>query len=258
MAKSDVSNFFKNTKATMAKRSPEILTGIGIAGMITTTILAVRATPKALKKIDEFKAENNAEDKKLHPIDTVKLCWKYYIPAAVTGAVSTACLIGANSVHLKRHAALATAYKLSETALIEYRDAVVETIGENKEKKVKDKIAKNHVEKHPVEQHEVIITGKGETLCYDAMFGRYFKSDRDKIVKVTNDLNRQMRNDMYISLNEFYYELGLEEVAGGHDIGWNIDKGYIEPEFSSQLASDGTPCLVVGFSIPPTYGFRDY
>lgn len=258
MAKSDVSNFFKNAKTALAKHSPEILTGVGIAGMISTTVLAVKATPKAIKKIEEFKEENDAKDKKLHPIDTVKLCWKYYIPATVTGVLSTACLIGASSVHLKRNAALATAYKLSETALIEYRDAVVETIGEKKESKVKEQIAKQKVEKHPVDHQEVIITGKGETLCYDAMFGRYFKSDRDKIVKITNDLNRQMRNDMYISLNEFYYELGLEEVAGGYEIGWNITKGYIEPEFSSQLASDGTPCLVVGFSIPPTYGFRDY
>lgn len=258
MAKSDVSNFFTNAKAVVAKHSPEILTGIGIAGMITTTVLAVQATPKALKKIEEFKEQNNATDKKLHPIDTIKICWKYYIPATVTGALSTACLIGASKVHLKRNAALATAYKLSETALHEYRDAVVETIGEKKEEKLKNTIAKKQMAEHPVEHHDVIVTGKGDTLCYDSMFGRYFKSDRDAIIRIVNDLNRQMRDDMYISLNEFYYEVGLEEVACGYDIGWNITKGYIDPEFSSQLASDGTPCLVIGFSIPPTYDFRNY
>jgi hypothetical protein len=186
------------------------------------------------------------------------VCWKCYIPSAITGVTSTACLIGASSVNLRRNAALATAYTLSETALTEYREKVVETLGEKKEKVVRDAIAKDKVTNDPVNQQNIIITGKGETLCYDAMFGRYFRSDIDKLKKIANDLNRRMRDEMYISVNEFFYEVGLGDVAAGHDLGWNIDKGYIELEFSSQLASDGTPCLVIGFETPPTYGFRNY
>ena len=47
--KTNVSKIMKDIKITMSKRSPEILTGLGIAGMITTTVLAVKATPKAIK-----------------------------------------------------------------------------------------------------------------------------------------------------------------------------------------------------------------
>jgi hypothetical protein len=64
-----------------------------------------------------------------------------------------------------------------------------------------------------------------------------------------------MRNEMTISLNEFYYEVGLEGVDAGDKLGWSIDTGYIELEYSSQLASDGTPCLVVSFYKPPRYDF---
>lgn len=266
MKKSNLTKFIKNAQFILSKHSPEILTGLGIAGMVTTTVLAVKATPKALRLIKqeeeyrEYDRDHGIPDtiapEKVSAIDVIKLCWKCYIPAAITGTVSIACLIGASSVNVRRNTALATAYKLSETALTEYREKVVETIGEKKEKTIKDAIAKDHVEKNPVKQQDIIVTGKGETLCYDMICGRYFKSDIDKLKKIENELNRRMIDEMYISLNEFYYEVGLDDVGAGHDIGWNIDRGYIELQFSSQLAADGTPCLVVGFNNPPSYDFR--
>lgn len=253
----NVTKFIKNAQFVLSKHSPEILTGLGIAGMVTTTVLAVKATPKAMK-ICEAERLNLVNDYKDEPtkLDYVKACWKCYIPAAVTGTVSIACLVGASSVNVRRNAALATAYKLSETVLSEYKEKVVETIGEKKEKTIKDAIAKDHVEKNPVKQNDIVITGKGDTLCCDKLFGRYFKSDIDKLKKIENDLNRRMRNEDYISLNEFYYEVGLDSVDAGDYLGWNIDRGYIELEFSSQLATDGTPCLVVSFLTPPRYDYN--
>lgn len=253
--KSNVINFIKNTQFIVSKHSPEILTGLGIAGMVTTTVLAVKATPKALKEIEDYEDTILCDHEKIKPMDAVKITWKHYIPAAITGTVSIACLVGASSVNVRRNAALATAYKLSETALTEYKSKVVETIGEKKERVIKDAIAKDKIEKNPVTQQNVIVTGKGETLCYDELFGRYFTSDIDKLKKIENELNRRMRDEMYISLNEFYYEVGLDGVKAGDDIGWNIDRGYIELDFSSQLSTDGRPCLVVRFSEPPRYDY---
>lgn len=254
----NVTKFIKNAQFLLSKHSPEILTGLGIAGMVTTTILSVKATPKAMK-ICEVERLNRVNEYEEEPtkLEYVKACWKCYIPAAVTGTVSIACLIGASSVNVRRNTALATAYKLSETALTEYREKVVETIGEKKEKTIKEAIAKDKIEKDPVTQQNIIVTDKGDTLCYDELFGRYFKSDIDKLKKIENDLSFRMRNEDYISLNEFYYEVGLDSVKAGDLIGWNINrcpKG-IELDFSSQLASDGTPCLVVGFNTPPQYDY---
>lgn len=252
--KKEIAKSFLSLKTAIKKHSPEILTGIGIAGMITTTVMAVRATPKALILIEERKEEIGAE--KLEAMDMVKTTWACYIPAAITGTLSVACLIGASSVNARRNAALATAYTLSESALKDYQGKVIEMFGEKKNEAVKDAVAKDKVEKNPVVTREVIITEKGNTLCYDAISGRYFKSDIEKIKKAECELNRQMLDDMYVSLNDFYYEIGLDSVKLGDELGWNVDSGYIDLSFSSQLASDGTPCLVIDYAVAPRYDYR--
>lgn len=249
----NLSKIAKDLWISTKKHSPEILTGIGIAGMITTTVMAVRATPKALKLIENKKKEERVD--KLKPIDAVKVAWKSYIPAAVTGTTSVMCLVGASSVNVRRNAALATAYAISESSFREYREKVIETIGEKKEQVVRDEVIKDKIQSNPVTNREVIITERGNTLCYDAISGRYFKSDIDKLRKAENELNRRMISEMYVSLNEFYNEIGLSGTSMGDELGWNIDKGFIELEFSSQLAENGEPCLAINYYIAPKYDF---
>ena len=255
MNKLNLPKFIESTKAAMVKHSPEILTGLGIAGMITTTVLAVKATPKALELLEEKRQEEDRYD--LTALETVKTCWKPYVPAAVTATVSVACLIGANSVNARRNAALATAYQLSTTALNEYKEKVVETIGEKKAKTIKDKVAQEKVEKNPVSKTEVIVTDKGKTLCYDAWTGRYFESDIDCIKRAANELNRRMTTgEMYISLNDFYDEIGLQRSRMGDDLGWNVCDSMIELDFSAQIADDGRPCIVVDYMVAPRYDYH--
>ena len=255
MSKIKFKPLIKTIRSGLAKHSPAILTALGITGMIGTTVLAVKATPKALDLIENKKEELDKD--KLTVVETVKATWKCYVPSAITCATSAACLIGASSVHTKRNAALATAYKLSESALIEYRDKVVETIGEKKEQSVRDAIAKDHVEKNPVTNNEVIITDRGYTLCYDELSGRYFYSDIEKIKKAANELNRQMLNDMYVSLNELYYELGLEGTKLGEQMGWNVDRGLIDLKFSATVSADDRPCIVLDYRVPPMYDYQN-
>jgi hypothetical protein len=240
----------------LKKHSPEILTGIGIAGMIATTILAVKATPKALILIEEKKDQENAG--KLAPIELVKTTWKYYVSASVTCGISIFCLIGASSVNVGRNAVLAAAYTLSESALKEYREKVLETIGAKKERAVRDAIVKDKIDKNPVSSQEIIITPNGNTLCYDVISGRYFKSDIEKLKKVENKLNRRMISEMYVSLNDFYYEIGLRDTKMGDDLGWSVSRGFIDLCFSSQLADDGTPCLVLDYHVAPQYDFQKF
>lgn len=248
MNKPNLAKIVKGVKEVISDHSPEILTGVGIAGMITTTILAVKATPKALKLIEEREDD-------LPPIEVVKTCWKCYVPAAVTGIASAACLIGANSVNARRNAALAAACRLSETAFAEYREQVVDTIGEKKEQTVRDKVAKKRLDDHPVGKNEVIVTGGGQTKCFDHLSGRYFLSDIDRIRRAENELNRRMIIDTYVSLNDFYDEIGLSHIRIGDDLGWSVDKGLIEIDFSSQLDENGEPALVIDYLIAPRRGY---
>ena len=136
-----ITKLFKNTRNSIVKHSPEILTGIGIASLLSTTVLAVRATPKVLTLIEDEKNRQNDEATreaiknnqetcayitKLKPLDIVKTCWKPYIPAASTALFGTACIIGAVSIRNKRSAALATSYAIAERSLTRYRDKVIE------------------------------------------------------------------------------------------------------------------------------------
>lgn len=258
MNKPNISKFFKDTKALAIKYSPEILTGIGIAGMITTTVLAVKATPKALQLMEDEKAELDLHpDDSLTVAETIKVAWKPYIPAAITGTVSVACLIGASSVNLKRNAALATAYKLSETALAEYKEKVVETIGERKEKTIREKVAQDKVKNAKPVNKEVIITGSGETLFLDSISMRTFKSDIEVIRKIVNNLNYRMVSGMeeYIALNEFYDEIGLPRTKVGDDLGWNLGRdGQIDIDYEPQLYED-KPCILLDYRVAPRYDY---
>ena len=260
MNKPNMAALFKNVKMAVSNHSPEILTGIGIAGMITTTILAVRATPKALELIDDKKNELGMyPTEKLHPIEVVKTTWKCYLPATITGATSVACLIGASSVNSRRNAALATAYNLSASALTEYKTKVIETVGEKKEQLIRDKVAEERINKEPVNQSAIIVSGNGNTRCFDTITKRRFVSDIESINKIVNELNRRMINgEDYISLNEFYYELGLDGSSIGDELGWNVSTGLIELDFSAQLDTDGTPCIVIDYTVAPKRGFNSW
>lgn len=259
MNKQVLTKFARNVQATLSKHSPEILIGIGITGMLTTTVLAVKATPKALQLMEARKKELDAE--KLTPVETVKTTWKCYVPAAVTGAVSIACLVGSHSVNARRNAALATAYKLSETAFAEYREKVVETIGEKKERTVRDKVAEEQVKNNPVTNTEVIVTGKGQTLFYDPLSSRYFYSTVEKIRRAENKLNHDMITDAFdtpVTVNDYYDELGLPNTATGDAMGWTVRSGIIDIYLSAQLLEDGSehdgePCIVLSHNNPPVY-----
>lgn len=254
-----ISAFFKKVETQMVKHSPEILTGIGITGMITAGVMAVKATPKALDLLSEIH-EKEAElemDKKEVSKEIITKVAPVYIPSVLITGMSIACLIGATSVNNRRTAALATAYSLSESALKEYQEKVIETFGEKKERGVRDAIAKDKIDRNPVSNSEVYITKKGDTLCYDTISGRYFKSDIDKIKKIENELNRKLISEMYISLNEFYYELGLQCTKNGNDLGWNVGDGLINIRFSAQIAEDDTPCIVLDYDYAPRYDFRN-
>lgn len=265
MGKIKFSGIVKAIETAIRKHSPEICIGIGIAGIGATAYATHKATKEAMAILDDAASETE-EYRFIQPRieqlpeaftlkEKVQLTWKCYIPPVVMGVTSAMCIIGGTNINSRRSAALATAYSISETALKEYKDKVVETIGEKKERDICDAIAKDRVEKDPVENKSVIITGKGNTRCYDALSGQYFDSDIDTIKRAVNEMNRRLLMDGYISLNDFYDELGLELTKIGYDLGWHIDKGLIDVAFSSQISKDGVPCIVIDYTVAPMYDY---
>lgn len=261
MNKQVLSKIARDMRLSVSKRSPEILMGIGIAGMITTTIVAVKATPKALRLLEEKKQELEVE--KLTPAEVVKTTWKCYVPAAVSGVASVACLVGSHSVNVRRNAALATAYKLSETAFTEYRESVVDTFGEKKEKTVRDKMSEKQVKDNPVSKTDIIVTGKGKTLFFEPLSHRYFYSTIELIKRAENRLNKDIICDPFdsgVTVNDFYTEIGIPTTATGDNLGWKLGIGLIDIYPSAQMAEEGSdhegePCIVLNYTNPPKYEF---
>lgn len=255
--KTSIMNFAKSSREVLVKNSPVILTGLAVTGLLTTVFMAVKATPKALAILEADHLERNGRmgltNVQATKKEIVQLTWKCYIPTAVTGGITIACIVGANSINTKRNMALAGLYSLTEKSLSEYQSKVVEVIGENKAKEIKDAVVADQMISNPESKNDVVLTGKGETLCYDALSGRYFKSDRETIKQVLNDLSRNLLTETTIPLNDVYYELGLQLTKIGDMVMWHIDDGLIEPDFGSQLTDTGEPCLVLDFNVQPRY-----
>ena len=254
MKNEKVRYFFNGIAKKIQSYSPEILIGAGISGMISSTVMAVKSTPKAMTLIQEKKKELNKEE--LKPIEVFKAAFKCYIPSAVITTLSVGCIIAASNINHKRNAALATAYSLSESALKLYQEKVIETIGEKKEQQVRDEVAKEQIARNPASKSEVIITSNGDTLCYDGLSGRYFKSDIEKLRKAVNELNHTMISDMCVSLNDYYDLIGLASIPVGDKLGWNANNSLVELEFSTLMADVGVPCLVVDFRVRPKYNYE--
>jgi hypothetical protein len=263
----------KTIGALATKNSPTLLTILGVTGLVGTAVMGIRATPKAIRILDqeryrrEDEAIEDSDEKDGHyvippitKLDVVKLTWKCYIPTVIMGAITVGGIIGANSIHLRRNAALAGLYSLSDVAFKQYKAKVIETIGKPKEREIRDELHKDRLISNPVSDREVIFTGKGEVLCFDELSGRYFRSSMDQIKRVLVDLSRDLINDSpgFISVNDVYYGIGLSGIKLGGLMGWYSDDGTIEGDFGTQFADNGEPCLVLDYTITPRYAERSY
>jgi len=242
--------WMRSTGRNVQQNSPTILSGIAVAGVLSTAYLAAKATLKANERVRNLNKDAKP-DEMLSNKEKVQLCWKYYVPAGASGIATITCIIGANQIGLRRHAAMVGAYTLAETAFREYKEQVVAELGDIKERGIRDKVAISQMEKNPVKDATIIMTGGGDDLCFDTYTGRYFRSDIEAIRRAENEINRQINVDMFVAHNEFYSLLGLADVAVGEQVGWNINN-TMDLSFTPHLNPDnGKPCLAINYARLP-------
>lgn len=252
--KIDLQGIGKSVTEFLKRRSPEILTGIGIAGMGASVIFAVKATPKATRALKED-IERKPEGEVQKPLDKIKIVAKYYWPSAVCFATSAGCIVFASCTNYRRNAELAAAYSITRAALSDYKEAVKDLIGEKKEELIQQTADKKSMERHEFKEGNTYICSGTQVICYDPWSGRDFPYDIDELKKAICDISFQLRDEEFVSLNELYELLRLERTEAGELLGWNASKGGIYPKFSSTIIRD-QPCLVLGFSRDPTDNFR--
>lgn len=250
MKKNIIKTFGSSLRQFGKKHGPEIAIGCGVAGLLSTTVMAVVATPKVISLIEERKEELETED--LPATEIVKVAWKPYFPAAMTATGSVLCILFGTRANLRKRAAIVTAYQATRNAFSDYRAEAVNLLGEKKEKELRDRVAEKQINRDPYDEHKVIITGSGKSKCYDAYNDRYFESSIEAIKRAENRLYRDIMHDIngFVSLNDFYDEIGLPHVKSGNIVGWNVNTP-IEISFSAQLADDDTPVIVMSFLPEP-------
>lgn len=248
-----LARFAGAARRLVSDNSPAILTAISIAGVASTTFLAVKATPKAWMDIQDAQSE---QIDPLTKLEVARLTYKYYIPTVASGVVTIAAIVGVNSISSGRNKALLAAYGLSDAAFREYRDKVVEHIGANKEQKVMDDVNQAIVERE-LPNKQVIIASGGDVLFLDKWSGRPFESDVETVRKAVNDINYVLLNEMYASVNDFYDKLGLPRNTMGDEFGWTADR-LMELEPFTATVHEGKPVLVVDYRMQPNRGYHKF
>lgn len=228
-------------------QSPVILTGGSVIGVCLTAYLSGKAALKADKKIRMADYNRHPGGPAEFPKDRrkrhAKLVWKCYIPPAACVILTSACVIGSNRIGHKRAAAMQAAFALTERAYSEYKEKVIEELGPKKEEKLRAELAEAKVAANP----PMILSGPGNVLCCELYTGRYFTNDMESLRKAVNEVNAAAIRQDKVSMDEFYYLVGLDPTTHSADVGWVSDK-LMELEFSTILTPDGRPCLAFSYN----------
>ena len=238
----------------LRKNTPLLLTAAGAAGVVGTAALAVKAHVAAEEDLYADRSENGpATTKRESVIRYVKVTWRYYIPAVVSGGVTIASIILVHTTHQKRYAALYGLYALAERSHKEIAEAVEEIADDETKRKVKDRVAEKICVNH--DQDIVFNAVGGNTLCLDSFSGRPFLSDIETIRSTVNSFNEALLKYDYASLNEFYERLRLDRIDAGEEVGWNSDE-ILSVDFHSTLV-EGVPALLLVFDNRPYFGYNN-
>ena len=244
-----------NSKITkqMKKHAPEILVATGLCACVTSVVLGIKATPKALLDIEREKMKQQVE--KLTVKQTVKIAWKHYVPCMATIGVGVGAVIGAQKINAGKIAAMTAAIATSETAFSEYKAKAKEMLGKKKEKEIIEAVHQEKVIKNPPTTSNVIVS-KGSTTVYDSMSDRYWDMEVSDIKKAENNINALLLQYGDATLNDLYDEFDMPHTTAGEILGWNIDQGFMEVELNAVLLVGNKPCISLSYTPLPSHNMR--
>ena len=241
------------------KHSPEILAVVGVVGIVTSTVMACKATTKVNDIVDESKETidkiHDCIGKGLHTSDGeeytqevankdlaivyTQTAWKFvklYGPSVALGVVSIGCMVGSNHILRKRNVALAAAFKAVDTSFKEYRGRVIDRFGKDLDKELRFGIKAKEVEEKVVDENgkETTVTKTVEVAdpnaahsIYSVVFcegnaGWTKNAELNKVflIQQQNYANDKLKLNGVLTLNEVYNMLGVQRTAYGQIAGW--------------------------------------
>lgn len=240
----------KNTKvmSCLKKSAPTILSILSCVGVVATAVVSSKAAIKAVTIVNE-KTESEGN---LTKAETLKSCWKCYIPSVAIGASTILCIAGANLLNRSSQATLMSAYAMLNEAHQKYRKAANTVYGENADSNIKAQVARDvYVSNSGYSLYDPNACTGDSMLFYDDFSERYFTTTIAAVVNAEYHINRNLQLRGYAYLNEFYEFLGLEETPQGTTIGWSMtniyESGFSWLDFDNRLIKleDGMEVYIV-------------
>lgn len=250
---------YNGVKGKVEKHSPEILLGVGVVGVVATTVTACKATMKLNDILDEcsetrdkikevasnpnyedrYTEEDAQKDLTINYVQTGVKIVKLYAPSVALGVFSVGCLLGSHNVMQKRNAALSAAYLTVDKSFKEYKQRVIDRVGEEVEKEIRYGIKAEEI-KTTVQNEDGTETTVTETVKtmdptlysdYARFFDEaspYWQKDPEYNM-VFLKAQQQYANDLLrakgrLFLNDVYEMLGIDKTKAGQIVGWVYDE----------------------------------
>lgn len=250
-----MNHLLNRSKLFLRRNAPTILTCIGAAGVVATSVMAVKATPKALALLDEAKDEKGED---LTVLETVQVAGPVYIPSILVGASTLACIFGANTLNKRKQASLMSAYALLDTSFKEYKNKVAELYGEGADAQIKEGIVKDKYK-------DVDISDEEETqLFFDMFSNRYFQSTIEKVQNAEYFVNRELALWDAVDINQFYDLLEIPRLEI-NNYGWSVEacfafygNSWIDFDHQKVTMDDGMECTIIIMATEPILDFDAY
>lgn len=250
---------YNGVKGKVEKHSPEILLGVGVVGVVATTVTACKATMKLNDILDEcaetrekikevaenpnyedrYTEEDAQKDLTINYVQTGVKIVKLYAPSVALGVFSVGCLLGSHNVMQKRNAALSAAYLTVDKSFKEYKQRVIDRVGEEVEKEIRYGIKAEEIETTVQNEDgtETTVTETVKTMDptlysdYARFFDEaspYWQKDPEYNM-VFLKAQQQYANDLLrakgrLFLNDVYEMLGIDKTKAGQIVGWVYDE----------------------------------
>jgi len=259
-----VSKMAGRTGLKLKSVSPEILLAVGIAGAVTSTVLACRATLKVesvlavhnervgkihtcwekVKEgeiaLDDYSDFDHRKDLTLTYSQTALDFVQLYGPAVTLGVVSFACIVGGHGIMKQRNVALMAAYQAVEKGFTAYRKRVTEEFGEDKDYEFKNGLRSEVVTEIETDENGKTHKVKKTKLVPDpnglSVYARFFDESSGQWQKDASynmlflKMQQSYWNDMlkargHVFLNEVYDAIGIDRTKEGAVVGWVVGGG---------------------------------
>lgn len=223
-------------------QSPAILFGAGVVGVVSTVVLASKATLKLEDILDDtneklemvktlnhdkYTEQDRAKDKVVVYTQTIINIGKLYAPAFGIGILSIAALTGSHHILTKRNAALTAAYAGLDRALRDYRGRVSDEIGVEREARIWQPTEKLDAVTEEGKKVKVeVATERGGSpykVLFDETNANWQRADEYNQIFIQaqqNYANDLLRAKGHVFLNDIHDMLGLPRTKAGQIVGW--------------------------------------